>query len=65
MLITHSINSSHHITILDRHAPLKKANQKYLKLSQKPWITKGILCSIKKRDSIFRELKNAETWRGK
>ena len=44
-------------TLLDKHAPLKKANKKDLKLQQKPWITKGILNSIRNRDIIFRKLK--------
>ena len=46
--------------ILDNHAPLKKANKKEIKTQQKPWITKGILCSIKKRDIIFRQLRKCQ-----
>ena len=46
--------------ILDTHAPLKKATKKDLKLQQKPWITKGILCSIRKRDIIFRQFKKCK-----
>ena len=44
--------------IIDKHAPLRKANKKELKLQQKPWITPGIIRSIKERDKIFRKIKN-------
>ena len=44
---------------LDKHAPFKKISKKELKLQNKPWISKGILCSIRKRDIIFRRLKKA------
>ena len=37
--------------IIDKHAPLRKANKKELKLQQKPWITPGIILSIKERFS--------------
>ena len=47
-------------TILNKHAPLKKANKKEIKTQQKPWITRGILCSIKKRDIIFRQLRKCK-----
>ena len=33
--------------ILDKHMPLKKASKRELKLEAKPWITPGILNSIK------------------
>ena len=42
---------------MDAHAPLRKVSQRELKLQHKPWITKGILCSIRKRDIIFRQFK--------
>ena len=38
---------------LEKHAPLKKASRKQLKLQQKPWITKAILISIKKKEQII------------
>ena len=44
--------------LLNKHAPLKKATRKELERQQKPWITKGILCSMRKRDIIFRQFKN-------
>ena len=44
--------------IIDKHAPLRKANKKELKLRQKPWITLSIIRSIKERDKTFRKIKN-------
>ena len=41
--------------ILDKHMPLKKASKKELKLEAKPWITSGILNSIKRRDSLLNK----------
>ena len=41
--------------ILDKHAPLKKLNKKDLRLKGKPWITTGILKSIKRRDKLLRK----------
>ena len=42
--------------ILDRHAPIKKLSKKEIKLQQKPWITKGILTSIMKKNRIYKKL---------
>ena len=41
--------------ILDKHMPLKKASKKELKLEAKPWITPGILNSIKRRDLLLNK----------
>ena len=41
--------------VLDKHMPLKKANKKELKLEAKPWITPGILISIKRRDQLLNK----------
>ena len=38
--------------LLDRHAPLKQVTKKDIKTQSKPWITKGILTSIRKKDKI-------------
>ena len=38
--------------ILDKHAPYKKLSIQELKLSKKPWITTGILNSIKNENRI-------------
>ena len=42
--------------MIDKHAPLKRLSRKQKKLVKKPWITKGILTSIRKKNSIFRTL---------
>ncbi len=43
------------ISVVDKHAPLKKVSKKELKLESKPWITPGILASIKRRDLLLRK----------
>ena len=45
-----SVNS-----VLDKHMPWKKMNKKELKLEAKPWITPGILTSIKRRDTLLKK----------
>ena len=40
--------------VLDKHVPLKKLTKKELRLQSKPWITPGILNSIKRRDGLLR-----------
>ena len=50
--------------LLDKHAPFKKQAKRKEKLRFKPWITKGILTSIKQRDKIHKEVikaKNSQT----
>ena len=39
---------------IDKHAPLKPLSRKQQKLQNKPWITKGILNSIKNKRSMFK-----------
>ena len=39
---------------IDKHAPLERMSRKQQKLAEKPWITKGILTSKRKRNSMFR-----------
>ena len=41
--------------ILDRHAPKKYVTKKQAKLISKPWITKGILKSIKVKDKLYKK----------
>ena len=48
-LFSHTVLSTINI-----HAPLKPLSRKQKKLSQKPWITKGILTSIKKKRAMFK-----------
>ena len=40
--------------------PLKKLTNRELKLSEKPWITKNILDSMKARDKILKNQINAK-----
>ena len=39
---------------LDKHAHLKSMSRREIKLNAKPWITKGILMSIKTRNRLFK-----------
>ena len=41
-------------TALNKHVPLRTMTRKEKRLSEKPWITKGILVSIKIKDKLFR-----------
>ena len=41
--------------VLDKHAPLKKTNKREKKEKIKPWVTKGIIKSIKVRDKFYKE----------
>ena len=40
--------------IMDTHFPLKKLSKKEFKIQSKPWITQGIIKSIKRRDRLLR-----------
>ena len=40
--------------IIDKHAPLQRLSRKQKKFASKPWITKGILISIWKKNATFR-----------
>ena len=42
-------------TIIDKHAPLKNITKNDLDLKIKPWLTKGILKSIKKRTMYYKK----------
>ena len=42
-------------SVLNKHAPLKQMTRKEQKLANKPWITKGILVSIRKRNQLFKK----------
>ena len=49
-------NFSDKITdILDKHVPITKLSLKEMKSSNKPWLTKGILKSINKKNAIYRK----------
>ena len=40
--------------ILDLMAPYRKQSQKVIRLEERPWITKGILISMKRRDNLAK-----------
>ena len=40
--------------LAEKHAPLKKASQTKQKQLNKPWLTKGILKSIKRKQKMYR-----------
>lgn len=41
------------LELINLHAPLKKVSKRQLKQSKKPWITKGILKSIKIKNKLY------------
>ena len=55
MIISLLINIFHDSikNLLDKYLPLKKLSKKYHKRKYKPWITNGILTSIKRKDKLF------------
>ena len=40
--------------IISRHAPRKKLNRSQERKSSKPWLTKGVLTSIRKKQWLYR-----------
>ena len=46
---------------VNRHAPLKRASPKKLKLECKPWITQDIQKLIKYRNRLFRKKRKSQT----
>ena len=43
-------------SVLDKHAPLRPQTRKETKLNKKPWITFGLLKSIKTKNNLFKKL---------
>ena len=43
-------------SLLNKHAPLRFLSRREVKLKQKPWITKGILKSIKVKRNLLKNL---------
>jgi hypothetical protein len=41
--------------LIDKHVPLIKSTRKQQKLSSKPWVTQGLLTSMKIRDNFFKD----------
>ena len=47
---------------VNEHAPLKKASRREKRLQQKPWLTQGLLKSIKQKNGLYAQLlKNYNT----
>ena len=46
--------------LLDEMAPIRKLTKKEMDLKQNPWLTSGILKSIKTRDDIHKKFLNAK-----
>ena len=44
--------------LLDETAPVRKLSKKEMGLKEIPWITNGILISMKERDSLYKEFTN-------
>ena len=42
--------------VTDKSAPLKKLTKEELKRSKKPWITNGVLTSIKKKNMLWKKV---------
>jgi len=47
-------------SLADTHMPVRKYTRKEYKLKLKPWITQGIISSIKHRDYLFRVYKRSK-----
>jgi len=42
--------------VIDKHAPLQTISRKWRRFSLKPWLTKGIITSIKNKQKLYRTL---------
>ena len=42
--------------VLDYMAPYRKMTQKEIRLEKRPWITQGLLVSMRVRDSLYKQL---------
>ena len=42
-------------SVLDKHAPMRLMSRKEKRLTDKPWITKGMLTSIKTKSRFYRK----------
>ena len=56
MLIYNSFDKFFLMTemLLDTYAPIQKLTKAELKLKSKPWLTRGIMTSIKKKNKIYQ-----------
>ena len=44
------------VTLLDQMAPYRKLTKNETRLKQRPWITKGLLVSMRKRDDLLKRM---------
>ena len=42
-------------SVLDKHAPMRPMSRKEKRLTDKPWITKSILTSIKAKNRLYKK----------
>jgi len=47
-------------SLVDTHMPVRKCTRREYKLKLKPWITQGVISSIKHRDYLFRVYKRSK-----
>ena len=47
-------------TLLDTYIPIQKLTKAELKLKLKPWLTKGMMTSIKKKNIIYKKFIKAK-----
>ena len=47
-------------SLLEKHAPLKQITKKEIKTKSKPWITTGILTSIRNKNKIYNKFCKAK-----
>jgi hypothetical protein len=46
--------------ILDRHMPIKKITNKEFKQKHKPWVSLGLITSMKRKDWLFKKYVRAK-----
>ena len=39
--------------VIDKHAPMQTVSRKWRRFSQKPWLTRGIITSIKRKQKLY------------
>jgi hypothetical protein len=55
---TYNFFHKRHLAIINKHAPIEFLTRKQAELEFKPWITKGLLTSIRKKGKLFKIFKN-------
>ena len=41
-------------SVIEKHAPLQTMSRKQKRIQQKPWLTKGLLASIKNKQKLYQ-----------